>query len=708
MSKKRKNQSAPKKTTPPVANANEQKSRENATPGEPHDSVANPLSRNLPRRLTLLLPAIIALLVFSLTLSNGFVFDDHWIVECNPLIKSLSQTPQIFHTTYWHAANRNRGLYRPLTILSYALNQTITGADAWGYHAVNALLHAGVTLLLTLTALMLGFSRKSALAIGLLFAVHPIHTEAVCTIVGRAELLAAACCLGMLAIGVHYFNNAKKNTGAAWQLPAIMGLLFFTGLLCKEITVTFLAFPLLYGWSFPATTATEQRRLWQRIGLTLAVLAAVLGGYLLIRARVVGVFTPPDIAFLDNPLKALPLGSRFLGTVMIFGEYLRLCLFPLRLASDYGYHALPLGSPLKSFCFWLGIAGSFSLLFAVYQGLCAKIKSSRQTAFFLLQFFAVYALISNVLIVIGTPMAERLFYLPSALLCLAAAPLLDRTAAFCQTRNLQRVGTVLFLAVIAILTIRTFVRIRDWRDDATLYAADARSQPHSVKLRLNYANVLINQKAYKQAEEQLQVAAKLYPQCSDVWLERARVQEGLKNTQQQRALLEKAHRLSPRNVQVCLALGRLNLRQRRFPEAIQAFSSALELDPHLELAKYYLGQACFFAGKMKRCSDILSAPLRLAPRQMIQRFLLLGQALERQRQMEKAAQVYREGVQKYPHSAGLLERLGLLEYSVLHDYTNAQQHFTRLLQLRPKHPQRAQFLRALRFLKTHPNKSTVP
>src|SRR5690606_26123755 len=143
------------------------------------------------------------------TLPNGFVYDDVAMVRDNPRIASPLNFRDIWLTGWWdHAGERaalarpgQDRLYRPLTLFTFAINDALGGARPLGFHAANVLLHAAACALLWMLAMRVFAMPRAATAAALLFAVHPAHAEAVASVVGRAELLAAALMLaGLIAL----------------------------------------------------------------------------------------------------------------------------------------------------------------------------------------------------------------------------------------------------------------------------------------------------------------------------------------------------------------------------------------------------------------------------------------------------------------------------------------------------------------------------
>jgi hypothetical protein len=155
------------------------------------DSVASDV-RISGRALALL--ALLALLPYLNAMADGFTLDDEPSIRNNPavtrgidLLGILSSPLPPLNT-----------VYRPLTVLTYALNEAVAPANAPLFHAVNVILHTGVTVLAFWIALWLFESQRLAMIAAALFAIHPIHTEAVTSIVGRAELLVAF--FGLIAL----------------------------------------------------------------------------------------------------------------------------------------------------------------------------------------------------------------------------------------------------------------------------------------------------------------------------------------------------------------------------------------------------------------------------------------------------------------------------------------------------------------------------
>lgn len=420
----------------------------------------------------------LALVAFANTLANGFVLDDQPAIVQNPLVKSLAHLPTLFATDYW-LGGLGPGfgaLYRPLVLASFAVNYAVGGLEPLGYHLVNVLLHAGVGLALYALGRDLRLSAGGSLASAVLFVAHPIHTEAVAGIAGRAELLMTLGVIGAL------LGHLRAAPGTRRWLVLASGAAFAAALLSKEQAVVLPALLVLADLVLRAPV----RPRWRRYAGHLVVLA----GYLGLRWSVLGgtlAEDPRHVPFLNNPLAHASPPERVLTAVAVAGRYLWLMVWPRDLSADYSYDAIPLatsalapGVALAALA-WaallaLGLLGCRRPLPAVGFGIgCAVLA---------------FLPVSNLVLPIGTIMGERLFYLPSAGLCLLAGAGWDAVAGrIAAGRHRRRAGPCalgLVGLVTLLLVARTVERNRDWRDGSTLFASAVRVVPRSAKAQANH------------------------------------------------------------------------------------------------------------------------------------------------------------------------------------------------------------------------------
>ncbi|HSJ96616.1 MAG TPA: tetratricopeptide repeat protein, partial [Myxococcota bacterium] len=441
-----------------------------------------------------LLAAAAGLAVYATALSGGFVPDDR-LVLIDARITGRTGIAEIFRTDYWHAVGSAgiADLYRPITTLSFRWNHAVAGPSAAAFHGINVVLHALVSVLVVLLADALFRSRRIALASGLLFALHPVHTEAVTGIVGRAELLAAGFLLA--ALFLHARSYRLGGYGPRQLLPAALGC-FALALLSKESVVVGPALVLLVdatGWlgRGRAPDAGERRHAFAVAGLY----AAVVAGFLGLRFAVLGRLGGAPLLEVGL-LFGEPFSTRLATALEILAIYLRLLFFPLRLSADYSMRQVPLLDSLGHPMALAGLAAAVALLAA----LAWAIRRRATPLAFGFGWFAVsYALASNLLTPIGVLVAERLLYLPSLGFCVALAwawKRLDTRLRGPESRSLRPhpLAAAALGIVLALYGARTWLRNQDWRDALTLFAATVESSPDSAAAHYNYGATLYQQK----------------------------------------------------------------------------------------------------------------------------------------------------------------------------------------------------------------------
>lgn len=386
-----------------------------------------------------------AAVVYAGALWNRFAMDDVFIVLLNPLVRSPSGIWQAFLEPYW-PADLGGKLYRPLAIATFAADRLI--GPAWWYHLVNVAWHVAASV--AVAALARRWAGPAAgLVAGLLFAVHPVHVEAVAYVVGRAELMATF--FALLAV-----YAAVVHDRLSWSLVALAA-----GLLSKENAAVAPAL-IVWCWVVGVGRFSRSRALhyvggWAALAVAYAVLRfTVLGPY----ARyldVAPVFT--GASSMDVRLTA----------VAALADVARLLVFPLHLRADYSPAERTLVTTLLDGRFLLG------LVCVVIWGtlLVVAWRRGRRTQLVGLGWIGIAFLpVANLFFPSGVLVAERTLYLPSAGLVLAAG-------AWLQTLERRRLW-VLVGALVVLGGVRTAARVPVWRDDRSLALSMLEDSPGSA------------------------------------------------------------------------------------------------------------------------------------------------------------------------------------------------------------------------------------
>jgi protein O-mannosyl-transferase len=465
--------------------------------------------------VALLLASVV--LVYSNTLWNAFTMDDNLYVTGNPQV--TAPTVRALFTP-----NKASNVFRPVTFATFAANWAAAPGHPLGFHLINLFLHAGVTCLLYLLLQKLLTSslrgKTVAFAAALLFAVHPIHTEAVSSIVGRAELLAA----GFL-FAAWILHLQDREIGAL--------ICFALALLSKESAVVFL--PLVLAGDYSRGKFKSVSRYAGVAGITvlyLGLLWKIQGGH----------FGMAAVYKLDNPLATIPAMWRILNALHVAWKYVGIQFYPATLSCDYSFNEIPVYFDLRHTLPW-------AIAAIIVLGAWMWAVKKRQSELVLAGgiYLAGFAVTANILMPTGTIMGERLAYLPSAGFCLliaAAWPELEKRYQVLQSRMLQ-FGVL--AVVVAALGARTVARNQDWKDNLTLYSAAVRSVPGSAKMHANLGTEYMGVGKSELARKEFQTALQIIPVYPDAMEAYGLLEARAGNYQQGGRLLEDALYMSARN-----------------------------------------------------------------------------------------------------------------------------------------------------------------
>lgn len=427
---------------------------------------------------------IAALAAYSNSFHAGFVFDSQRVILADSRIQT--DTPDNVHQIWsgdYYDGTGSSALYRPLTTLTFLWNYAVLGdgPNAGGYHAVNFALHAVNIALVYLLALTIFGETWPAFAMAALWSLHPVLTESVTNVAGRADLLAA---FGVLAGLLCYIRSAAA-TGwrfTVWTLAA--GIAAYIAIFSKESGVVLVAAMAVYEIAFALKVP------WRvRIAGYLAVLlpAAV---YFTMRQSVLAQVSSLLISYGDNPLQQVGFWISRLTAVKVLGAYLGLLLWPARLSADYSYNQVPLSTwadpkALLALLVWLAVAAAALLSY----------RRAKPALFFIAFFLATIAPVANLVILVGSIMAERFLYLPS--IGFAGCLVWAAVAAYRRAPATWPPARTVFSAALTVaclaLGARTWARNLDWFDERSLWTGAVQVCPDSYKAHQNLAMLMLAQ-----------------------------------------------------------------------------------------------------------------------------------------------------------------------------------------------------------------------
>jgi Tfp pilus assembly protein PilF len=626
-----------------------------------------------------LVVAALAALLYVNTLGHRYVLDDVGLISGNTLTRQgLAAVPLIFTSDYWAGASSGTfaslPLYRPLSKAIFAAEWELAPNGPALGHGVNVLLYALTGFLLFV--MLAQYSRPRLLlpfATAVLFAAHPIHTEAVANIKSLDEILCVLC-FALTAMATHRF--AKR--GSPWFL-ALAGAAFFLALLSKESAVTFLAVIPLMLFVF-----TDARR--SRIAASVGVLSLVTGVFLLVRRTVLAHTAAAPVPMIENYLVSLTdATTRTASAIYLLGVYLLRLVVPHPLISDGSYRHFPVVA-VSDWRFLLACGACAVLLVYALRGLRKKDPAS----FGIFYFFVTVSIVSNVFVLIGTNYGERLLYAPSLGICLAGGALLVRRFRADETAVPSTLGgfvqayrwPLLALALVtAAFAVKTVIRNADWYDNRTLFATDVRLAPKSARLHVGLAQELVKDAERRgvadatrsadltRAVAELNRSLEIDPEFGRALAGLARAYQAMGDNDRAPAFYERALRVEP-TAELHSNYGAFLFLRGDYPRAIEHYRTAVQHSPGFAAARTNLGLA------YARFGD------RLAGAAEVQSNAQLAQELRRaaRENLQSAVAELERAVAADPSDGYAYQVLGAV-YEAMGDESKAQYYLTRAAQL---------------------------
>jgi protein O-mannosyl-transferase len=482
---------------------------------------------------------LIAALAYANSLANGFTADDLVIITQNPLVHSLTGVWRAFAQPYWPEA-WGWGQYRPLAIVSFALQWWLGGGQPWVFHLASIAWHATACVLLW--RVLSAWLPPAGAAFGALwFALHPVHVEAVASAVGQTELMAATFVLAALLA-----HRRGERLAALW---------FGLALLSKESGIAFLGLAVIVDLMERRARPALYARYAVVVGLYAACLAVI--------------FTGQPFRNIAPTWTGASIGSRWLTMLGLVPEYIRLLVAPITLRTDYGPQVTRLATAVTP-----EIVLGATLLIAA--GIIAVHARQRAPAVTLgLTWFAIaLAPVANVFFASGVVLAERTLYLPSAGAALIAGWVLGWAITPAPRRALG-----LAAACAAAFAVRTWTRTPEWHDDLALTVATLRDAPLSYRAHHAAGVFLAEEGRWPEAAREYRMARELFPLDGDPYRGGAEAAMVAHDYDGAAALLDSARHLGPRQIQPWLRLADVRMLQGRWREAGALAFGAYELQP---------------------------------------------------------------------------------------------------------------------------------
>lgn len=555
--------------------------------------------------LQLLIIFFVAFAVYANTLSNEFVFDDIPNILENRWIKDIHSLPEIFST---HIAGFDRGFftsyYRPLIHVIFMGCYYLFGLRPWGFHLVNILFHSGVSILVFLIAARListfGYStdpfpdqikeKKFApmslpFLTAILFAVHPVHTEAVAWVSGVMDL---SCSFFFLLALYLYIRSDGRFNGTYF----LSTLSFFLALLCKEPAFMLPLLLFAYDYVLKGRKPSSLHAL-KNYG-PFIVLAGI---YLIVRFQVLGGLAPSrrfeDVGAL------LLIGNVF----PLFIQYLGKLVFPQNLS------VMNFFQPVTSF-----VEIRTLLAFVLSMVIAVGTYVFRREKILLFSIFLVVIPLLPALYIPGLgegAFAERYLYLPSFGFVLFVATLFERL--YRQLTARKWIVQVTVLTLMGFYVTQTVTTNFVWENGITLWTDSVEKVPGSAAAHEYLGYELYTLGHPDKAIEQYLIALDLDPRRVDahINLSAAYLSEGLVEQSVRHSKI--AVDLNPRSADAHDNLGLAYTMMGLSKEAISEYLIALSLNPDSANAHHNLGVAYGNQGLMDKAIEQFEKAVRLSP-----------------------------------------------------------------------------------------------
>jgi len=531
----------------------------------------------------------IGLLAYFRSFNNKFAWDDQLLITQNHYVTNFQSSflPKIFSGPISEGAGERSNAYRPLQILSYVADHSFYVLNPYGFHLTSFLIHLLTSLVFYLMIKMLFRNELLALIAAILFLIHPVQTEAVAYISGRADPLAALLILSTNLFFIKYYK--QKRPYFLWLSFASFAL----ALMSKEAAILT---PLLLCLCY--STIRKPSALSPKMLFPFSIYGAITAIYVILRLTVLNF----DVSDISSPVKINCF--HFFKTIFLFAKIL---LVPLGLHMEYGEITANLSDPSVL----LGIGIVIALILTII-----KQKKLSAVKFGILWFCINIAAVSNIF-PINDYFGEHWVYIASMGYFLVLAALTESIIK--QNTVLSKI-TIVAIALLAIFySYLTAQQNKVWRDSQSIYEHSLIYDPlnaklinnlgiiyaekglndkameqykkaieldrHNVQAYYNMGNMLMNKKKLKEAAEYYLKAVELDPTSSEANYNLGNLYVSIHEYDKAEKQYQRAITLSPYYVQAYNNLaGSYNLTGRK-DLAIKEWKAAIKIDPNFEDAK---------------------------------------------------------------------------------------------------------------------------
>ncbi|XP_066254780.1 protein O-mannosyl-transferase TMTC4 [Euwallacea similis] len=523
-----------------------------------------------------------------ISLWGRFVFDDSEAIVKNKDILPETPLKSVFLNDFWGtniALNASHKSYRPLTILSYRLNVFFSNGrlDAFQFHTANVVLH-GMLSIMALPFFECLLKRRKyrkslaplddpAFTGALLYAVHPVHCEAVAALVGRADILAAVLFISVIIL-------YKVSSGHTFWVLMVLVLTSFA-VLCKETAITILGFSAMYEFYL-------RKKPSKTFCLRFIALTTIGALIMFLRLKIMN-FEGPTFSPTDNPSAfADKLFVRIFSYNYIYLLNILLLIWPQWLCFDWSMGCIPLIESFYDYRLFLVLLFWF-LVLVVAQRLIKNFIQMKMDVTAVAVSLLVIPCIpsSNLLFKVGFVIAERNLLIPSLGYCLLISIGLEKLKS--RIERFKLVFTTIYLILVATFIARSMQRNYEWLTEERLFKAAINICPLNAKVHYNMAKVAADQGQKTEALAGYQKALDLYPNYEQAMNNLANLLRESGELKKAESLLRKAVEVRPNFAAAWMNLGIVLSGRGQLLEAETAYRLAIKYRTKYADAQYNLG-----------------------------------------------------------------------------------------------------------------------
>ncbi len=640
-------------------------------------------------RQELWMKVILALFAFALyanTIGHSFSLDDVAVVQGNKFTQQgFAGIPKMLTTFYWAGYwDNNSGLYRPLSLIGFAVQwQFFKDVPGW-YHIVNVLLYTITILLLfnTLRRLLSNYSPVVPFAASLIFAAHPTHTEVVANIKSQDELL----CFIFALLSIQFILKNSHSPSA--KNIFFSSACFFLSLLAKEGALVFLG-------AIPLTLYFFRDMELKPIARQMIPLVVVSVLWFVLHQWVINSNSPPKhpYSIYDNSLVgAKTFAEREATAFYMMGRYLLLLFFPHKLSYDYSYNEIPVISPgnVKAL---LPILVYAALVFIAIR----EFRKKSFVSFGILFFLITISMTSNLVMLIGATMADRFLYVPSLGFCIVLTYFWLRflNVPGGKTSIIGFASPKFFpvYVLLALYSYKTFTRNSEWHDNLSLFMTDVQASTGSARTHYNAGTEMLGRfvlpnrdkndatrkNALNVVINELEIAVKI---DSAGFQNRLNLASAYMNDDNYAKAAEHAAvaiKISDTDPKPYSILGSADYRMGKHEDAIKYLSIATQKGLSDEDTWNYLGGAYFSTKNFEKAKDCFEKVLQANP-QSLEGYKNLGSAYGNLNRFDKALETFKKGLEVNASDPQLNQFMGMT-CEKLGDTATAHRYYSLVQQL---------------------------